>query len=148
MDEVIIVINPGSTSTKTALFRGDEKIAQENVSHPSDQLAKFDNVAEQFELRMTQIDQWLQSQKIGEKKVVAIAGRGAPVKPLEGGVYNINQQLLDDLKNAHYSNHASNLGAIIADFLGRRYSVPAVIVDPITIDNFTPLARISGIPEI
>ncbi len=148
MDEIIIVINPGSTSTKTALFRGNEKIAQENVTHPSDQLAKFDNVAEQFELRMTQIDQWLESQKIGEKKVVAIAGRGAPVKPLEGGVYNINQKLLDDLKNARYSNHASNLGAIIADFLGRRYNVPAVIVDPITIDNFTLLARISGLPEI
>lgn len=148
MDEIIIVINPGSTSTKTALFRGDIKIAQENVSHPSDQLAKFDNVADQFELRLKQIDLWLEKQKIGEMKVVAVAGRGAPLRPLEGGVYNINQKMLDDLKAARYSNHASNLGAIVADNLARRFGVMAVIVDPITIDNFTPLARISGIPEI
>jgi butyrate kinase len=148
MDEIIIVINPGSTSTKTAIFRGNDKIAQENVSHPSEQLAKFDNVADQFELRLQQIDRWLESQKIDSMKVVAIAGRGAPLRPLEGGVYNINQNMLDDLKNARFSNHASNLGAIIADSLARRYGVMAVIVDPITIDNFTPLARISGIPEI
>lgn len=148
MEEVIIVINPGSTSTKMALFAGDKITAEETVTHSSEELAKFDNVADQFDLRMKDINAWLESRDISDKKVVAIAGRGAPVRPIEGGVYNINQKLLDDLKSMKYSNHASNLGAIIADHLSNKYEVPAYIVDPITIDNFTDLARISGIPEI
>ncbi len=148
MQEVIIVINPGSTSTKMALFEGNKKIAEEAVTHPADELAKFDNVTDQFDLRKKNIENWLEKQSIDSKKVMAVAGRGAPLKPLEGGAYNINEQMLDDLKNIRYANHASNLGAIIADFLAKKYNVPAMIVDPITIDNFTEYARISGVPEI
>lgn len=148
MEAVIIVINPGSTSTKMALFAGDKKLSEENISHSSEQLAQFDNVADQFDLRMKDIDAWLEGQNISDKKIAAIAGRGAPVCPLEGGVYDINQKLLDDLKSMNYSNHASNLGSIIADHLAMRFDVPAYIVDPITIDNFTDYARVSGIPEI
>ncbi|MCX6829847.1 MAG: butyrate kinase [candidate division Zixibacteria bacterium] len=148
MEEIIIVINPGSTSTKMALFRAKEKSAETNVTHSSEQLAAFDNVADQFELRMKNIDEWLASQNIDQKRVVAVAGRGAPLRPLEGGAYRINEKMLDDLHHMKYSNHASNLGAIIADHLGRRYKVPAVIVDPVTVDNFTDMARVSGIPEI
>jgi len=148
MDEVIVVVNPGSTSTKMALFSGSENIAEESVTHPSEELAKYDNVADQFELRMKGIDRWLDTQGIADKKVVAVAGRGAPMRPLESGVYSINEKMLLDLKSMKYSNHASNLGPIIADYLGRRYNVPAVIVDPVTIDDFTDYARISGFPEI
>jgi len=148
MEEIIIVINPGSTSTKMALFKGKERFSEETVSHPPEELAAFDNVADQFSLRMKNIDNWLTEQGVDKKKIVAIAGRGAPLRPLEGGAYSINEKMLDDLRKARYSNHASNLGAIIADFLGKRYNVPAVIVDPVTIDNFTVYARISGIPEI
>lgn len=148
MEEVIIVINPGSTSTKMALFRGKERIAEANVTHASEQLAAFDNVTDQLELRMKGIEEWLSSQKISEKKVVAVAGRGAPLRPLEGGVYRINDKMLDDLHHMKYSNHASNLGAIIADYLGKEYRVPAIIVDPVTVDNFGDYARVSGIPEI
>ncbi len=148
VEEIIIVINPGSTSTKMALFHKCEKIAEENVTHPSQQLAAFDNVADQFELRMKGIDAWLTSHKIEQKKVVGVAGRGAPLRPLEGGVYWINGRMLEDVKKMKYSNHASNLGAIIADHLGRRYNVPAIIADPVTTDNFIDLARVSGIPEI
>ncbi|MCX6826157.1 MAG: butyrate kinase [candidate division Zixibacteria bacterium] len=148
MEEIIIVINPGSTSTKMSLFRGKEKIAEANVTHSSEQLAAFDNVADQFELRMKNIDNWLAGQNIDRIKVVAVAGRGAPLRPLEGGAYWINQKMLDDLHHMKYSNHASNLGAIIADHLGKRYKVPAIIVDPVTVDNFTALTRVSGIPEI
>jgi len=148
MEEVIIVINPGSTSTKMALFCRDKKIAEAEVAHAAQDLAPFENVADQLELRMADIDRWLEEVDIGSKRVVAVAGRGAPLKPLEGGVYNINTAMLEDIKSAKYANHASNLGAIIAQRLGTRYLAPACIVDPITIDNFTPLARVSGIPEI
>ncbi len=148
MEEVIIVINPGSTSTKMALFEGDKKIAEGGVTHSITELAQFDNVADQFDLRMKDIDAWLDAQDIKNKNVVAVSGRGAPLGPLEGGVYRVNQKLLDDVRTMKYSNHASNLGTIIASYLAKRYKVEAYMVDPITIDNFTDYARVSGIPEI
>jgi butyrate kinase len=147
-EEVVIVIDPGSTSTKMALYAGREKIVSAVIGHTSDEMAGYDNVADQFEMRLKKIDEWLAGQRIDGKKVVAVAGRGAPLRPLRGGVYGINEKLLDDLRNMRYSNHASNLGAIIADHLGRRYNVPAIIADPVTIDDFTDYARISGVPEI
>ena len=148
MSDYLIIINPGSTSTKMALFDGDRKIAEETVRHDSAELAKFDNVAEQFEFRVQGIDAWLASLNIETKEIKAVIGRGAPLKPLEGGSYKISEQMLSDVKTMRYSNHASNLGAIIADHLGKRYGVPCLISDPITVDNFTDVARISGIPEI
>ncbi len=149
MVKVIIVVNPGSTSTKVALFNlKNECIADSAVSHPSDQLAQFENVADQFDLRLSGIESWLHEQKIDNKDVVAIAGRGAPMRPLESGIYNINAKMLDDLISMRYSNHASNLGSILSDYFGKKYNVPAIIVDPVTIDDFTDYARISGIPEI
>jgi len=145
MQEVIIAINPGSTSIRMALFNWDEVISEETVSHPIDELAVFDNVADQFDLRMKNVNSWLAGQNLEENKVVAIAGRGAPLRPLEEGVYAINQRMLADLRSMRYSNHASNLGAIIADHLSKRFNVPAVIVEPVTIDNFTDFARVSGV---
>ena len=148
MDEVIIVINPGSTSTKVALFRGKERLAEETVSHPADELQDFKNVTDQFDLRMNNIDAWLTAQGLEQKKVVAVAGRGARLRPLKSGIYRITESMLDDLRTMRYSNHAGNLGAIIADHLGRRYGVPAIIADPITLDDFPEIAKVSGIPEI
>ncbi len=147
MQNVIIVINPGSTSTKMALFEGSQCLSQETVSHPAEELAAFDNVADQFELRTANIDAWLSAHGIDKMKVVAVAGRGARLRPLESGVYGINEKMLEDLRTMRYSNHAGNLGALIADHLGKRYGVPAVIVDPITVDDFTDYARASGIPD-
>ncbi|MBD3402537.1 butyrate kinase [candidate division GN15 bacterium] len=144
----MLIINPGSTSTKMALFDGHLELSSEAIRHDPDELGKFDNVADQFDFRMQEIDRWIDSLDISADRLSAVVGRGAPVKPLEGGAYAISQQLLDDLRTMRYSNHASNLGAIIASHLGERYGVPALISDPITVDNFTEVARISGVPEI
>ena len=144
----MLIINPGSTSTKTALFDGDRLIAEEVVRHDSAALMKFSNVADQFDYRMAQIDQWIATLKIEPGQIKAVVGRGAPVRPLEGGSYKITDLMLNDLRTMRYSNHASNLGALIAHHLGERYHVPSLIADPITTDNFTDIARISGIPEI
>jgi len=148
MSNFILVINPGSTSTKVALFDGNEKISEENFRHDAAELGRFDNVADQFEYRMRAIDRWLESHRFKPGQLKAVVGRGAPLRPMEGGSYQITDRMLDDLYNRHYSNHASNLGAIIARRLGERYGVPALITDPITVDNFTDIARVSGIPEI
>lgn len=144
----MLIINPGSTSTKMALFDGHLELSSETIRHDPAELGKFDNVADQFDFRMQAIDAWIDSLDTPMSALSAVVGRGAPVKPLEGGAYAISDQLIDDLKTMRYSNHASNLGALIARHLGERFGVPSLISDPITVDNFTDIARISGVPEI
>ncbi len=148
MSQLMLIINPGSTSTKMALFDGVAKVGEEVVRHDAKELAQFDNVADQFDHRMQAIDKWIASLNLKPGDIKAVIGRGAPLKPVEGGSYAISDQMLDDLRNRTYSNHASNLGAIIARHLGKRYSVPSLISDPITVDNFVEVARVSGVPEI
>lgn len=144
----IFVINPGSTSTKVAVFDGPDEIHKGTIEHPADQLAGFDLTAEQFDLRREAIEAWLETLPESDRAFAAIAGRGAPLKPLEGGTYGISDQLLDDVRTSRYSNHASNLGPLLADYFSGKYGVPAYITDPITVDNFTDVARLSGLPEI
>jgi len=143
----ILIINPGSTSTKIAVWEGDKLILQETLRHPADELAKYPQVADQFDLRLSAIQEvagdWLIPGKLD-----AVVGRGGPLRPLQGGTYFINEQMLDDLRHARYSNHASNLGALIAHHLATVLNLPCFVVDPVTVDEFTPLARISGVPEI
>lgn len=148
MTKYMLIINPGSTSTKMALFDGHLERSSETIRHDPAELGKFDNVADQFDFRMQAIDAWIDSLDTPMSELSAVVGRGAPVKPLEGGAYAISDQLIDDLKTMRYSNHASNLGALIAHHLGERFGVPSLISDPITVDNFTDIARISGVPEI
>ncbi len=148
MAELMLIINPGSTSTKTALFNGEQKIAEEVIRYDLEQLARFENVADQFEYRMKMIDTWIESLKLEKDSLKAIVGRGAPLKPLEGGSYKINDSMIEDIKSMRFSNHASNLGAIIARHLAEKFNVPSLISDPITVDNFTDIARVSGVPEI
>jgi len=148
MSQHMLIINPGSTSTKTALFDGHNKVAEEVVRHDPKELARFDNVADQFEYRMEAINGWIDTLRLQDGQIKAVVGRGAPLKPLEGGAYAISAQMLEDVRTARYSNHASNLGAIMAHYLAERYGVPSLISDPITVDNFTDIARVSGVPEI
>jgi butyrate kinase len=148
MSMYLLIINPGSTSTKLALFNGDRELESEVIRHDTAELGRFDNVADQFTYRMKGIDLWIDSLEFDPSDLRAVVGRGAPLKPLDGGSYAISEQMLDDLKTMRYSNHASNLGAIIAHALAERYNVSSLISDPITVDNFTELARVSGVPEI
>ncbi len=148
MSQLMLIINPGSTSTKIALFDGNEKKSEENIRHDAKELGNFDNVADQFNFRMKGINTWIDSLELNDGDLKAVVGRGAPLKPLEGGSYEINDELLEAVKTAKYSNHASNLGSIIASHLGGKYNVPSLISDPITVDNFIDIARISGVPEI
>ena len=147
-DALILVINPGSTSTKLAIYRGREEIRAHAVEHPADQLAGFDLVAEQFDLRREAIEDWLETVPEKDRAFSAVASRGAPLKPLEGGTYAFSDQLLEDVRTSKYSNHASNIGPILSDYFAKKYGVPAYMTDPITVDNFTEVARVSGVPGI
>ncbi|RKX23280.1 MAG: butyrate kinase, partial [Candidatus Zixiibacteriota bacterium] len=148
MAQKILIINPGSTSTKVALFDSENLLSEEVIRHDADELALFDNVADQFDFRMTGINSWIESLHLKTGELKAVVGRGAPLKPLEGGSYGINDELLEAVRTGKYSNHASNLGPLIAAHLGERFDVPSLIADPITVDNFTDVARVSGLPEI
>ena len=144
----MLIINPGSTSTKVALFDGEVPLSEETVRQDPARLRDFDNEADQVDFRIETIDRWIESLCLQPGSLAAVIGRGAPLRPLDGGSYRITPQMLDDVRTMRYSNHASNLGCLIAHHLGERYGVPSFISDPITVDNFGDIARISGVPEI
>jgi butyrate kinase len=147
MNPAVLVINPGSTSTKIAIWNPTGPILQKNITHPSEELSKLPKVVDQFNLRLDAlkgaVGEWLMADKL-----VAVVGRGGPLRPLEGGTYFINDAMLSDLRSAKYSNHASNLGAMLSHHLAGELNIPCFVVDPVTVDEFTPLARISGNPDI
>lgn len=147
--EVVIVINPGSTSTKFGIFHENGAVAEQTVEHDSEQLNSFDRVTEQIELRYRAVaDQLNTDLDPDTMQIVAVVGRGGPLKPMDGGVYEINDQMLEDYRTCTYSNHASNMGSMIAARLSEAFNVPAFIADPVTVDNFWDVSRVSGFPGI
>ncbi|NQS98462.1 MAG: butyrate kinase [candidate division Zixibacteria bacterium] len=143
----ILVINPGATSTKVAIFDREEALLRDNYQHHSDEINKFPRVIDQFDYRRQILEERLSSILKGIR-LLAVAGRGGPLKPLEGGTYLINQAMINDLNSIKYSDHASNHGALLAHYFAEKLSLKAYVVDPVTVDNFTDLARLSGLPEI
>ncbi len=147
--DVVFVINPGSTSTKVGIFSKKGVVCEENITHNAEELKKFDLVSEQFDLRFKPVKEFFEKNYNKDSmSLVAVMGRGCPLKPLEGGVYAINDKLLEDASSCKYSNHASNLGSMIANALAKEYNVPSFIADPVTVDNFWDVSRISGHPDI
>ncbi|UCF79887.1 MAG: butyrate kinase [Candidatus Eiseniibacteriota bacterium] len=146
--EVVLVINPGSTSTKLAIYSREGSVFETNVKHDASELAKFDLVTEQLDLRWEVISECLKENLPGSVKVVGVVGRGGPLRPLEEGTYRVSPTMLEELRTCRHANHVSNLGAIIADRFSEQFGVPAFIVDPVTVDNLIPEARISGHPLI
>lgn len=142
----VLTINPGSTSTKLGFFDRQHKLAEWNIPFKCD--THRENVADEFPERLASIEEKVLEYCSQHHTLKAVVGRGGPLKPLPGGVYKINENMLSDLKTARYSNHASNLGAILADYFARRYRIPAFIVDPVTVDDMDPIAKVSGYPGI
>ncbi len=147
----ILVINPGSTSTKTAIFAGDELTEEENLQHVKEELEKSGpSIIDQLAYRAAAVENFLTGAGTSLAGIDCIMARGGLLKPLPGGVYRINQEMLEDLRQAVYGSHASNLGALIADRLSRKTNpvIPAYIADPVVVDELGPLARYAGHPAI
>ncbi|MBP2657073.1 MAG: Butyrate kinase [Firmicutes bacterium] len=144
----ILVINPGATSTKFAVFEGKEVVLKKIVEHQGADLQSFVNVFDQHQYRMKLILKALQEGEIPLSTLNGIVGRGGLLKPVAGGTYNVNELMVDDLKNAKYGEHASNLGAVLAYNFAKKIGVPAFIVDPVAVDEMENVARISGSPEL
>lgn len=146
--EYILVINPGSTSTKVAIFCREECIKQKNLYHAPDEIKKYEKVFDQFEFRMKAVLDWLDEENISLSALCAVVGRGGILKPMPGGTYKVTEKMVDDLKYTDREEHASNLGAIIAKGIADRENIPSFIVDPVAVDEFSDVARVSGLPEL
>ncbi len=146
----ILAINPGSTSTKIAIFRGEEEVISQELQHGSDELAPFEGkrVSVQFAFRKTTIEAFLAANSLSMADIDAVSARGGVLKPLPHGTYTVNQAMLDDLLDENGSDHASNLGALIADALTKGTDKPAYITDPIVVDEMLDRARTTGLKEL
>jgi len=142
----ILVINPGSTSTKMAVYEDEKPILLHSISHSADELARYDAIIEQQDFRRQLVLDELERSGI-PLEFDAVIGRGGLVKPISGGVYEINQRMLDDtLHGCVMHNHACNLGCLIAHEIAVICRCRAFIADPGVVDELSPLARISGSP--
>jgi butyrate kinase len=148
MNLAILAINPGSTSTKLAIYDDEREVWKKGVTHPAADLERFRRVQDQLEMRTAAVLDGVRESGVPLADLKAIVGRGGLLKPLPGGVYEVNDAMKADLSAGRYGTHASNLGALIADALAARIGVKAYVVDPVVVDELDPIARVSGIPEI
>ncbi len=145
----ILTINPGSTSTKIAVFDDAKQLFVKNIKHSSEDLAQFKKITDQYDYRKKIIMRELKDTGIDISKIRIIVGRGGAVKPIKSGIYTVNQALREDLKKGVQGQHASNLGGLIADDIAKSLiDAKAYIADPVVVDELEPLARISGHPII
>ncbi|NCC73832.1 MAG: butyrate kinase [Sphingobacteriia bacterium] len=149
MDEIgILAINPGSTSTKIGVFVNLNPVFLKNIQHDPDELARFDKITDQFQYRKDIIAEQLNNANIPEEIVKAVVGRGGLLKPIESGVYLVNERMKEDLRNSPMGEHASNLGGLIADaFASQLKNVKAYIANPVVVDELEEIARFSGNPH-
>ncbi len=144
----VLVINPGATSTKIAIYEDEKEVFSKTIYHSTEEIAKFDRISDQYSFRKDTILHALKEAGISIDEFSAVVGRGGLLKPLPGGTYLVNDKMLEDLRERPRAEHASNLGAMIANDIASSIGVPAYIVDPVCVDEFEPIARISGLPEI
>jgi len=144
----ILVINPGSTSTRLGYFEGDKQIEHENIFHPAKEIGRFKSIYDQKLFRKKLILDFLERKSIRPESLDAVVGRGGLLKPIPGGTYLVNPALKKDLETGIQGEHASNLGGLLASEIADRAGIPAYIVDPVVVDELDDVARITGIPEI
>jgi len=136
----ILVINPGSSSTKIAVFHNLTSKFLKNIKHPLNEISKFKTVAEQFNFRKQIILNLLRDENMDINDFDAIIGRGGFIKPVKSGIIRTNQKMIDTLKSAHYGEHASNLGGILAHYLAKtgNKNIESFISDPVVVDEMEP----------
>jgi len=147
-DYKILVINPGSTSTKVALFSNEQLLFEKKIGHSSQELSNFNKIIDQYRFRQDIILSFLKEKGINLSTLHAVVGRGGLLRPIASGTYRINEKMLEDLRSGAMGEHASNLGGLLAYGIAGNLSIPSYIVDPVVTDEMKPVARISGIPEI
>jgi butyrate kinase len=141
----ILVVNPGSTSTKLAFFVDEERVDGTVLRHDVSELRKFNFVWDQFEFRLKLCREWVRSHV---ETASAVVGIGGLLRPVEGGTYLINERMIADARSNLQGEHPSNLGCALAAELAKQFGCPSYVVDPVSVDEFESLARYSGHPAI
>jgi butyrate kinase len=148
MLHTILAINPGSTSTKIAVYQGSKPIFLKNIAHPAEDLKKYKRTTDQFEYRKQHILDELATAQIEIEKIEAVVARGGLIRPIKSGVYRVNERMKKDLLEGLLGEHASNLGALIGDEIAK--SIPkcqSFIADPVVVDELEEVARFTGHPK-
>lgn len=144
----LLIINPGSTSTKIGVYEGTTPLFVETIRHTADEINSYKRVADQFQFRKNLILELVKNKGFNIEELDAVVGRGGLMKPIKSGTYEINDEMIKDIISIKYGEHASNLGALIAKEIGDNLNIPSFIVDPVVVDELLPIARVSGSPEI
>ncbi|WP_347451497.1 butyrate kinase [Acetoanaerobium noterae] len=144
----ILAINPGSTSTKLALYENDKEIFCNTLEHSAEEIEKYDKIQDQFEMRKNLVISSLLEKGYDIKSLSAVVGRGGMVPKVKSGAYKVNETMVNRLKFNPVIEHASNLGALIAYEIANEVNISAYIYDSVRVDELKDVARISGMPEI
>ncbi len=145
----ILAINPGSTSTKIAVFEDEKELFIKTIRHETAEIEKYKSIIDQFEFRRDLIVDALKEENVELASLQAVIGRGGLLRPIESGVYEVNDRMKADLRDPDTMQHASNLGAIIADSLaGGIPGAKAYIADPVVVDEMEEVARVTGIADV
>src|SRR6056297_141414 len=144
---IILAINPGSTSTKMAVFKNAKSVFLKTIRHSSENLEKFERITDQFHFRKEVVLRELEDSEVDIHQISAVVGRGGLIKPVESGVYEVNEAMRKDLREGRRGEHASNLGGLIAmDIAQSLPNARASIADPVVVDEMHDVARVSGHP--
>ena len=144
----ILVINPSSTTTKMAIFENEISMWERTIKHDIEITESYKQIIDQYEFRKKNILETLHNEGINLSKLDAVCGRGGLLRPIEGGTYQVNEQMLSDLRTGFAGDHASNLGGMIAHGIASGLNIPSYIVDPVVVDELADVARLSGLPLV
>ncbi|WP_026291302.1 butyrate kinase [Coprothermobacter platensis] len=153
LEKYVLVINPGSTSTKLALFLFQESGVAEKVEKtvevPLQIIEEKPHYLDQISFRLSQVRSFLKENGVSENQLVCIASRGGPIKPLPAGTYKVTKHVCDDIMSGRVlTTHSSLIGPVVAYNLSQEWGIPAYFTDPVSVDEFIPEAKVSGLPEI
>lgn len=146
-DYKVLAMNFGSTSTKVAVFEGDNQVLLKVFRHTPEDMKGLTTMDQNAAFRLPLILQYLEDEKVNLNDFDAIVGRGGLIHPVVGGTYAVNDKMLEDLRSCAYGTHVCNLGGLLAAQIGKQIGKPAYVVDPPVIDEMSELAHLSGHPD-
>lgn len=146
MGERMLVINPGSTSTKIAVYDGESSVVSRNISHPVEELRQCPTIPAQFSFRLAALRTALGEAEIPLESLDFIMARGGALKPISGGAWAITETMLEELRQSLWGEHASSLGALLAHELAVQLGIPCCVADPPVVDELDEVARLTGHP--
>lgn len=143
----VLVINPGATSTKVAVFEEEQELLKKSIVHTAQELEGFDRVIDQADFRQRAVLEAVAEGGFRLEDFDAVCGRGGLYRPIPSGTYAVSDRVMQDVEQAPYGEHPSNLGAYLARRIGDMAGIPAFFVDPVCVDEMTEVAHVSGFAE-